>query len=155
AYYQPFPTWIPHAEHTPPPQFDLYAVNWKIAARAFGMGALAENPWIREMHALYVPDVDVILINPKTADRKGLREGDQVICESQFGTSVRGVLHLTELIRPDVLGFAGNFGHRSPLMGPWARKGLNYNALLSAADGLFDPVIGAVDVSPAVKLTKA
>ena len=53
-----------------------------------------------------------------------------------------------------LVGFAGNFGRHSALIGSKARDGVNYNQLISAGDGLFDPVIGGIDVSPAVKLTK-
>lgn len=155
AYFQALPSWIPHDEHLAPAEFDLYAVNWKIAGRAFGMGGVEEIAWLREIEHRFDPTVDVILMNSRTATGKGLREGDKIICQSQYGGSVQGIVHLTELLHPLAVGFAGNFGHVAPLMGPAAREGLNYNRLLSAADGLFDPVIGAIDATPAVKVYKA
>jgi anaerobic selenocysteine-containing dehydrogenase len=155
AYFQALPVWIPHQEHLAPAEFDLYAVNWKIGGRAFGMGGVEEIPWLREIEHLFDPTVDVILINSQTAANKGLQEGDKIICESQYGGRVDGIAHLTELIHLSGVGFAGNFGHVAPLMGAPAREGLNYNRLLSADDGIFDPVIGAIDATPAVKVYKA
>jgi anaerobic selenocysteine-containing dehydrogenase len=153
-YFHPLPSWVPHPEHGVPDEFDLYAVNWKIATRAFGMGGFAENPVMREMHALFDHEVDAVLLNKATAEAKGLKDKDHVVVESQFGGKVEGEVRVTGLLHPEVVGFAGNFGHRAPLMGKEARRGLNYNQLLSAADGEFDPAIGAVDVSPAVKVIK-
>jgi hypothetical protein len=60
----------------------------------------------------------------------------------------------TLLIHPKVLGFAGNFGRRGMFLGPKAREGLNYNQLLSAEDGYFDPVAGGIEITAAVKLSK-
>ena len=154
AFFGPLPTWIPHPEHLAPAEFDLFAVNWKIASRAFGMGALEELAPIREMQQLQGNEVDAILVNTETAREKGLKDGDEVICESQYGGTQRGVIQTTGTLHPKAVGFPANFGRTAMFMGPKAREGLNYNQLLSAADGQFDPVIGAIDITAAVKLVK-
>jgi anaerobic selenocysteine-containing dehydrogenase len=98
--------------------------------------------------------VNSILINRGTARAKGLKDGDRVIVESQYGGRQEGVILTTELLHPKALGFPGNFGRKAMLLGPKAREGLNYNQLLSAEDGNFDPVIGAIEITSAVKLIK-
>jgi hypothetical protein len=52
------------------------------------------------------------------------------------------------------VGFPGNFGRTAMFLGPEAKKGANYNQLLSAADGEFDPVIGGIEITAAIKITK-
>jgi anaerobic selenocysteine-containing dehydrogenase len=155
AFFQPMPTWVPHPEHEAPKEYDLYAINWKIASRAFAMGGMAENPVVREMQALFEPDVDRVLMNPKTARAKGFSDGDEIAVITTEGFKVKGLLRTTELLHPKVVGFAGNFGHKAPLLGKDARRGINYNQLLSAADGKFDPSVGGIDSSPAVKVVRA
>jgi anaerobic selenocysteine-containing dehydrogenase len=155
AFYGALPTWIPHPEHEAPAEFDLFAVNWKIASRAFGMGALEELAPVREMQMKQSREVNSILINVDTARSKGIQDGDQVVVESQYGGKIEGPVMTTSLIHPSVLGFPGNFGRRAMFLGPDAREGLNYNQLLSAEDGNFDPVVGGIEITAAVKITKA
>jgi len=154
AFFQALPTWIPHPEHEAPAEFDLYAVNWKIGTRAFGMGGFEELAQIREVQLRQSLDVNSILVNRATARDKGLKDGDEVLCESQYGGQQRGFVLTTELLHPKTVGFPGNFGRTAMFMGPQAREGVNYNQLLSARDGEFDPVIGGVEITAAVRLTK-
>ncbi len=154
AFFGALPTWIPHPEHEAPKEFDLFAVNWKIATRTFGMGALDELTPVREMQQKQSRETDSILINADTARSKGIKDGDKVVVESQYGGKLEGPVMTTLLIHPKVLGFAGNFGRRGMFLGPKAREGLNYNQLLSAEDGYFDPVAGGIEITAAVKLSK-
>jgi anaerobic selenocysteine-containing dehydrogenase len=154
AFFNALPSWMPHPEHEAAQEFDLYAVNWKIGTRIFGMGGLDEIAQVREMQIQYSTDVNSILINVETARIKGIKDGDRVIVESQHGGKVEGVIKTTNLLHPKTIGFVGNFGRQAMYMGPMVKKGVNYNQLLSAADGLFDPVTGAIDITAAVKLTK-
>ena len=85
AFYQPLPSWIPHPEHEAAAEFDLFAVNWKIATRAFGMGGLDEMAEVREMQLKQSPETNSILINSDTAQSKGLKNGDKVKVELQYG----------------------------------------------------------------------
>jgi len=118
------------------------------------LGGLEEIPAVREMQVKHSPGVNSILLNADTARLKGLKDGDEVACESQYGGKVRGQIKTTNLLHPKTVGFAGNFGRQAMFLSPEAKKGLNYNQLLSAADGQFDPVTGAIDNTAAVKLTK-
>ncbi|MDR1604430.1 MAG: molybdopterin-dependent oxidoreductase [Gracilibacteraceae bacterium] len=154
AFYKPYPVWIPHPEHEAPPEYDLFAVNWKVAGRSMAIGGVTQSGVLREVQAFTDPNIDTIIINAATARARGLSEGDTVLVESQFGKSLTGQLHLTELIEPSCLGFAGNYGHAAPLMGKYARRGLSYNQLLSAKDGNFDPVSGGMDNTAACKISR-
>ncbi len=155
AYYQALPLWIAHPEHEAPAEFDMYAVNWKIGSRAFGMGGLEELSPIREVQLRQSPEANSILLNAQTAREKGLKDGDRIVCESQYGGTVEGVVMTTQLIQPQCAGFAGNFGRKAMFMGPHAQQGSNYNQLLSAADGEFDPVVGGIEITAAIKVTRA
>ena len=154
AFFQPLPTWIPHPEHEAAPEYDLFAVNWKIASRAFGMGALEELAPVRAVQRQQNPEVDSIWMNTQTAHEKGLKEGDAIQCESQYGGIVTGVVHTTGLLHLKAVGFPGNFGRQAMFLGPESKKGPNYNQLLSAADGEFDPVAGGIEITAALKVTK-
>jgi anaerobic selenocysteine-containing dehydrogenase len=154
AFFKALPSWIPHPEHEANQEFDLYAVNWKIGTRIFGMGGLDEIAQVREMQIKYNTDVNSILVNVETARKKEINDRDKVVVESQHGGKVEGVIKTTNLLHPKTIGFVGNFGRQALHMGPMVKKGVNYNQLLSAADGHFDPVIGAIDVTAAVKINK-
>lgn len=151
-YFQPLPYWFTTKDWDAPEEYDLLAVNWKTAARAFGTSGTDDNALIHEIKQ-FDPEVGVLLINSETAKRKGLKDGDRVRCESLHGT-LEGPIKTTELIQADSVGFAGNFGQRGLKTNPDAKDGLNYNVLLSAQDGAFDPVTGGINISPRVKLTK-
>lgn len=151
-HFEPVPHWFDTNDFSAPEEYDLFAVNWKTPSRAFGTGGVDDNALLRDMDP-WDPELGFLMLNSATAEKKGLREGDEVLCESPDG-SLRGVIKTTELLHPDCVGFAANFGHGAPLMAPFSRRGLNYNVLLTGADGCFDPVSGGVNISPQVKLTK-
>ena len=154
AFFQAMPQWIPHPEHQAAKEYDLYAMNWKIGTRVFGMGGLEEITPVREMQLMQSPAINSIMLNVETARLKGLKDGDRVLCESQYCGKLEGIIKTTNLLHPRAAGFSGNFGRRAMFMGPKAREGMNYNQLLTSADGEFDPVTGAIDNTAAVKLTR-
>jgi anaerobic selenocysteine-containing dehydrogenase len=154
AFFKALPIWIPHPEHEAPKEFDLYAVNWKIGTRAFGMGGFEELAQVRETQLKQSLHANSILLNTATAREKGLQDGDEVICESQYGGQINGVVLTTELLHLKAVGFPGNFGRTGMFLAPEAKVGANYNQLLSASDGEFDPVIGGIDITAAVRLIR-
>ncbi len=153
-FFQALPAWIPHPEHEAPEEFNMYVVNWKIATRAFGMGGLEELAPIREIQNRQSRELNSILINASTAKELGIQDGDRVKVESQYGGVLEGLVMTTQLIHPKALGFPGNFGRKAMFLGSKAREGFNYNQLLSASDGEFDPVGGGIEITAAVKLSK-
>lgn len=152
-HYRPIPHWRPLPIHRQSAEYDLYFVNWKTPFVLFGLGATAENPWFYEISKATDAYQRVISMNPETAAKKGLNEGDLIQVSSQFGT-LTGKLKLSNLFHPDVIGTPGNFGRRSPQMNPIAREGINFNLLIASDDGWFEPVTTALQGSPRVKVQK-
>ena len=74
--------------------------------------ALAHLPWLNE----HIPEND-LWINPESADRLGIRSGDQVEVASSVGR-VRIKARVTEEIRPDCVFMLHGFGKKSP----WLKK---------------------------------
>lgn len=76
-----------------------------------------------------------IWINPNTAKRKGLVDGDMVELRNKFGSQI-GKIFITEGIREDTLFVYHGFGHTTPGMMRTNSKGINQSVLLNPAEGL-------------------
>lgn len=152
-FYEAIPHWITPPEMTAPPEYNMYACNWKTSLMRHGTGNTQENAWLTEIrdsdpYELYV------WINAESAKKKGFRDGDEVCIESQFGV-VNGKLKVTQLIHPEVLGIPGCYGSGTFMMSPEARKGTHFNMLLSGEEETcIDPISGSITVSPKVKIYK-
>lgn len=152
-FYRPVPHWKPMPIHKEPAEFDMYCVNWKISFLAYGLGATAENPWLYDITKNTDPYNLVIWMNPATGVKKGIKDGDTILVQSQKG-KMTGKVKLTERIHPECVGVGGNYGRRSTQLNPIARDGPNYNQLLNMDDGSFSPISTALVISPKVKVTK-
>ncbi len=152
-HYHAVPIWREQPFHKQPAEYDLYFTNWKTPFVLFGLGATAENPWLYEIAKETDPYQRVISMNPATAAKKGLKEGDLIEVTSRSG-KITGRLKLSNLFHPEVIGTPGNFGRRSLMMNPIAREGINYNQLVVPDDGWFDPLNTALSASPRVNVRK-
>ena len=136
--------------HSEPLQYDLYAITFKEHFLNF-----TENlsiPWIRE-----IVDRDPhhigLLINPKTAKEKGLKEGDYIEVRSQFG-HLSGWLVFTEGIHPEVVGVS-NATDRTVSHNPITRLGGGqFNTLLGNNFEYTDLCSGAMETVARVKVKK-
>jgi anaerobic selenocysteine-containing dehydrogenase len=153
-HYSAIPVWLDPVRPDPA-GFDLNSINWKTGVFSFGVGGSLENPWLRETSELYDPYALDICINPKTAQVRGLNNGDLVWVESEYGGKVQGRLKLSELFHPEVVGIAGMYGHSSQQLSEIARKGIHYNTLMSSEPADIDPVSGGFDGAPRIKVYKA
>jgi len=152
-YYQAIPYWIPSPEFTAPPEYDIWACNWKSHFMPFGTSNTQENAWLAELRE-EDPYEMYVWINTETARRKGLKDEDKVWIESQYG-KIMGKLKLTELIHPEVVGIPACYGSSTIMMSPDAKKGTYFNKLMtSQEDTGIDPVSGSVCISPRVKVYK-
>jgi thiosulfate reductase/polysulfide reductase chain A len=70
------------------------------------------------------------LLNPVTATRLGIAEGQRVRIRSKDG-AIQLAAHLTETLRPDCVKIAHGFGHRSPLLRAASGKGACDNDLIA------------------------
>jgi anaerobic selenocysteine-containing dehydrogenase len=153
--FTPVPEWIDSWLTVPSEEFDMICANWKVSVRNLGIGHQDDNMWLREIVENQSFDDYCIQINPVTAKAKGLKDGDSVIVESQHGGQVEGVLKVTNLVHPEVLGFPGQGGRVSKAMNPVAQKGVNYNKLLTYKEGFIFGNNGSIAVSSRVKIKKA
>ena len=151
-HYTPLTRWM-EKPTTAPEEFDMYGVNWKTAQYSFGNGGAAENPWLEEV-STFDPYLHVVCLNPKTAEARGMEDGDEIWVESQFG-KIKGQVKKTHVLHPDAVGIAGLFGHVSKSMAPSARKGLHFNTLMSPRVADIDPLGGGFDGAPQLKIYKA
>ena len=150
--YDPVVHWVETSETNPPKEYDLWAVNWKTPYYANDAGNLTGNPWLAEIYAKDPWEANVLL-NPITAARKGLREGDAVVVASRYG-KLEGRIRVSELFHPDTAGIAGSYGPGTMQSNPLNRVGPCFNNLLSIDDHTFDGISAGQDTAPAVKIYK-
>ena len=150
-FFDAIPHWITPPEMNAPPEYDMYAINWKTSLMRHGTGNTQENAWLVEIrdndpYELYV------WINTETARKKKLKDKDRVCVESPFGKAY-GIVKVTELIHPEVLGIAACYGSATYMMNPEAKKGTHFNSLLTGKEETnIDPISGSVTISPKVKI---
>ncbi|MFZ7104246.1 MAG: molybdopterin-dependent oxidoreductase [Peptococcaceae bacterium] len=144
-YYQPVPRWIPNSEFFEDGEYPLYAINWKTAYFTNAVGVPHLNPLIQALANDIDPYENVIWINRRTAEKYQLKDWQEVRVISRYGY-MDGILKVTELIHPRVLGIPG--GHGAGRMS----EQTNFNSLLTTDDRTVDAVNVSIEVSPRVKL---
>lgn len=154
SFYEPVPRWIPSGEIHAPPDYDLFAINWKTNFMPFGTGDTQENPWLHEVRSNDRYEMR-ILVNRETGNKKHLKDGDWIWVESRYGKT-KGKVRLTELIHPEVVGIGALYGSGTLLMSPVAKEGPYFNALISIDEEVsIDPLDGGLDIGPRVRVYKA
>jgi len=152
-YFEPIPYWLPNPELTAPPEWDMWAVNWKTQFMPFGTGDTQQNAWIADLREVDPYEL-YVLINTETAKKKDIADGEKIYVESRYG-KVEGTAKLTELIHPEVAGIPACYGSGTIMMSPDSRKGSHFNRLMTAKEDVgIDPVSGSIAVSPKVKVYK-
>jgi anaerobic selenocysteine-containing dehydrogenase len=152
--YSGFGIWFETADHGTTEEHPFKVINWKVHFMTTGNQDYVGNPWLQEILDDAIPDLKKVLVHPKAAEREGLKEGDEVVVESQWGGKTEGKVHITNLIHPEALGIGGSFGRRGLHRNPKSWEGPSYNALLSAHPPAIDPISGALCNSPRVKIYK-
>ncbi|MAF48712.1 MAG: molybdopterin-binding protein [Rhodospirillaceae bacterium] len=152
-YYSPLPDWLPCPSHEcEAEEFDFYAFYYRdvIHTNSFTM----ENPWLDEAARLD-PFSYNIAINADVGRDKGLKSGDYIRVENEYGHKVEGRVRLTEAIHPEGLGIGACAGH-------WARnlpiakgKGVFFNDLVELDWHHSSPSNLTLDLCAKVKITKA
>ncbi|GMA39145.1 molybdopterin oxidoreductase [Mobilicoccus caccae] len=94
------------ADGTPVPTegYPLHFLNWK--ARQHGTHRTVQNAWLRE-----VRPSNYVTIAAKDAQERGISSGDRVRLRSPNGEA-EGIAHVTQAIRPGVVGTDATLGHR-------------------------------------------
>jgi anaerobic selenocysteine-containing dehydrogenase len=154
--YQAIPVWVPCPEFNAPPEYDVWALNWKTQPHPYRTGDVTSNVWIHEVMANFNPYEYAVWLNVDTAKRKGLKDGDIVWVESRYGKT-KGRLKVTNLIHPAAVGVPGIAGFGSSQEDPIVSEGPYFNVLCSMDEALeqLDPISGAIEEGPACKVYKA
>lgn len=117
-----------------------------------GKNAIHTNGHTHAVPALYeIMHESPIWINPRTAERKKLKNGDKVILSNQFGTQ-NGKVFVTEGIREDTLFVYHGFGRITPGLEKINNIGTNQSVLLNPEEG---PVSATMVTNVGVEITKA
>lgn len=156
-YFQPVPHWYDPPELTHPgEEFDLNMVGWRNSLFIHDTNNMVGNHILNEV-ATQNPLYGKLVINPATAAEKGLKENDMVYVENRYGSKIGPVpLKFAQSIHPQAVGVAGGQARRTFDMDPVNGAGtVSWNRLCSIDWSAIDPVTGAIEISPAVKITKA
>jgi phenylacetyl-CoA:acceptor oxidoreductase len=135
--YTALPTYFPSVLDEVPPEYDLYVVNCRVAPLSWG--ANVGLPWVNEISS-QLKGVGEVLMNAKTAKKKGIEEGDSIWIESPAG-KVKQRVKLCQGIRPDCLLISGQFGqYAMPVAKEMHRATIN--TLVSVNDDWTDKFVG-------------
>jgi molybdopterin-containing oxidoreductase family molybdopterin binding subunit len=113
-----------------------------------------QNPYLDEM-SQEDPHVYAIQMHKKTAEDKGIADGDKVWIENPQGHRVKGWVSLTEGIEPHHLAIAAVAGHWGKYMPIAEGKGTFFNDLVEMDLSHTDPLTFNQDICCRVKISKA
>lgn len=151
--YQAVPDWYPCPSHLVKDHvYDLWAFYYRDVLHTNSL--TMENPWLDEA-SLMNPYTYNITINSEVGRKKGLRDGDAVWMESNYGRKVKGKVKLSEGIHPEGLGIAALCGHWSDNQPIAKGKGVFFNELLEIDYEHMDPAVLNLDLCVKVKVYKA
>lgn len=146
-YYTPLISYFPSVVYTELPadsKYDLFGVSYRDPLHTHRFAA--QNPMVDEMSSSN-PYTYNIVMNRKTAEEKGIFDGDTVCLENQWGERVEGRTKLSFLIHEKGVAVVG--------LGGWAKgrpvarnKGVNFNQLLKADYRHMCPVVGSFEIIP-------
>ncbi|MCX6012393.1 MAG: molybdopterin-binding protein, partial [Chloroflexi bacterium] len=136
----------------PDDEFNLYCYSYRSTLHTGGQ--THENIWLDEASRMN-PWLYNIVINAETGKKIGLKDGDIIVVESNYGRKAKGPVKLTETVHPQCVGIATTAGH-------WVKgqpiaygKGIYFNVLMELDLEHTDPVSGSLETSAKVKVYKA
>ncbi len=130
--YTPLPTWRTPTIEQSPPEYDLYLISFKMIE--FKQSRASQIPLLSELAR-----EQALWINPETARKKGIREGDLVWVESYNVVTgetrrLKVPVHFYKGLRPDVVGLPHHYGEVA--RHPWAKgQGPTPNELYFTGEG--------------------
>ena len=149
--YTPLLQYFPCHAHKEDGAFDLHVVNFKVPFITFSV--TSENVWINEISEAN-PYTYNVMINTKTAKKKGIEDGDRIKIVSRFAEG-EGTVKITELIHPDCIGIPSTLGHWARAYSVSKYKGTGFNNFLPAPDVAYiDTLSGQTDSCVRVKIEK-
>lgn len=115
----PLPVYEPR-DWLPSSEFPLYLINWKEASHTHTR--TQNNAWL-----LDIKPTNPLVINPDTATKYGVADGDEVSVESEYG-KVLAKVKTSRRMHPEVVGLQHGFGHTA--LGKQAKDRGTSDALL-------------------------
>jgi anaerobic selenocysteine-containing dehydrogenase len=141
--YQGVPDWRPCASYkNRDADFNLFLTNYKNPVMAHSVGRF--NPMTQQLIKKR-KHLDTVLMNPITANKLGLKDGDDVTVETAKGKKQNGKIHLTQRIHPEVVASSQ---HK-------ILKGIDFNKLVSLDEDTLDYMGAAIDACLLVRVRKA
>jgi thiosulfate reductase/polysulfide reductase chain A len=125
AGFDPLPSW--KGQHIEPTSdYPLYFTSFNDATKYMSM-----ESWNPVLEGLMDP---YLWLNPDTASKYGIADGDAVLVESPYG-SLTISAKLTQGIRPDTVAMAHGRGFKNPYTNASAREGANDSLLARPSKG--------------------
>ncbi len=150
--YTPLVSWRPSSVHLiDDPEYDLYCFSYRDILHT-GSSTM-EQPWLDEASRMN-PYTYNITINKRTAEEKGLREGDIIEVESFSGRKLQGRLKLMEGQHPRVVGIAACSGHWAKGQPVAKGKGTNFDILLELDQEHLDPICTTIETCARIKVRR-
>ncbi len=150
--FQALPCWYPcAAQEQAPTGYDLSLVNYKLPFHSATM--TQDNPWLAELADRHSYAYK-FLINTKTAARKGIADGDQIIIQTAAGASAQGIAKTSDCIHPEAIGIASAFGHWGHTRITARHRGAHFNSLVPYKPSQIDFMAGLMDACVRVKVSR-
>ncbi len=144
--------WYPCPTHTEKnDEFDMHTFYWRAVTHCNSL--TQQNPYLDEV-SQEDPYIYSVQMHKKTAEEKGIAEGDKVWLENPEGHRVKGWVALTEGIEPHHLAIAAVAGHWGKYMPIAKGKGTFFNDLVEMDLGHTDPLTFNQDICCRVKIYK-
>ena len=135
-------------------KYPLIATNFKTPTSPSRCGGVDQLPWVVEISETFDPQFGKVCLNPKTAERYNLKEGDLIWVESKNGRT-KGPVHISELFRPGTVNIAGSLGRLVKSLGLKAYNRPMYNMLCNGKPNESCPFQMGVENNVAVRIYKA
>jgi len=126
--YHPLPLYREQPDADAPPEYDLWACNYKTMLSSMAM-TMVDNAWVYEVSSKMDQYDMFVWMNADTAARKGLKDGDLVWVESRYGKT-QGEVKTSQCVHPEAVGTGGCFGLHSANAPAAIHEGASWNALL-------------------------
>jgi anaerobic selenocysteine-containing dehydrogenase len=142
--YVPLPAWRDSLIQVDDPDYPLYAITFKTAETNFN--ETMSIPVISEL-TRGAAQTRGVLLNPRTAEKYGIADGDPIEIVSHFGR-VEGSAALSEGVHPDVVAVS------NAITGNGRKLGTHFNVLLPSEMDYTDTFTGAFESVARVSVRK-
>jgi len=140
--YRALPDWTPCPSYTEKDQeHDLFIVPYKIPILVNGL--TRRSPLLKSL--VQIHRLDGVFINPATAARKGIGDGDDVWVETKRGYRGKAVAILSERVHPEVIA---TLQHK-------VSRGFDWNETLAVDEKLVGFVNASIDTCHLAKVYRA